>query len=488
MNKIKMMSSAAVLFGVLGLAACGGGGGGGTDVTTDPTTDPTTSSTTTGVITGFGSVFVNGVEYETGGASVSLDGSSGSESGLRVGMVVKVQGTANGAQGTATSIAFADAVEGVVLAASIAADGTGTLDVMGQSVTLDAKTVFESNDPDIATAALIAPGNVVEVSGYASGTGEIYATRVEVKSATLAQYQAEHQEQIEVKGVIANLDPQAETFTLGAASTLTIAYGGAALDLSGQTLRDGLYVEVKSAAGVDPDSGNLVASKVEIEDGGDMGVDGEEGDDVGVKGKVTAVTSAEEFQVNGQTVVITGTTEFENGSAQAIDTGVMLEVEGRLDAAGNLVADQIKFEQEDDVEIQGYVDAVDSANGTVTVLGRTISITASTLIEDDAHHQERVADFMGSLAAGDRVELHAYVNTQTQAMIATKLQREEAGADEPAQLQGPVEDASAAGVLVVAGITVQTEFAAVVGQMVEIEGTYTNGTLVASSVQLAEAD
>ncbi len=70
-----------ISFAALGVAACGGDSGGGTAT-------PVGSSSTVGVLTGFGSVFVNGVEFETSGADISVDGTSASENELEVGMVV----------------------------------------------------------------------------------------------------------------------------------------------------------------------------------------------------------------------------------------------------------------------------------------------------------------------------------------------------------------------------------------------------------------
>ena len=49
--------------------------------------------TSTGTITGFGSVFVNGIEFETGSSSFDVDDNpSSSEDDLAIGMVVTVVG------------------------------------------------------------------------------------------------------------------------------------------------------------------------------------------------------------------------------------------------------------------------------------------------------------------------------------------------------------------------------------------------------------
>src|SRR5689334_21689937 len=45
-----------------------------------------------GGVTGIGSVFVNGIEYDTSNAEIVYDGASGTEDALQVGMVLGVHG------------------------------------------------------------------------------------------------------------------------------------------------------------------------------------------------------------------------------------------------------------------------------------------------------------------------------------------------------------------------------------------------------------
>ena len=101
------------------LAGCGGSSTSAIppSVPTVPT-PPTSSATTTqitGVITGFGSVFINGVEYETDSAEVSTDDNAGaSETDLHVGMVITLNGEVNedGITGNASSIHYDEQLKG----------------------------------------------------------------------------------------------------------------------------------------------------------------------------------------------------------------------------------------------------------------------------------------------------------------------------------------------------------------------------------------
>jgi hypothetical protein len=83
-----------------------------------------------GAITAKGSITVNGVEYSTSGASITVKDSPGADSDLRVGMVVEVRGSADSSSGTgqATQIMYADSLKGPIASIGAAA---GSLVVLG---------------------------------------------------------------------------------------------------------------------------------------------------------------------------------------------------------------------------------------------------------------------------------------------------------------------------------------------------------------------
>ncbi|MFV9616753.1 MAG: DUF5666 domain-containing protein, partial [Gammaproteobacteria bacterium] len=107
--------------------------------------------TSSGSVTGFGSVFVNGVEFETSGTVFDIDDSSGGREGdLAIGMVVTVNGTVNddGVSGTATSISFDDQLQGSITGiTAVAADPDGenrSFTVLDTTVRINAiNTVFD---------------------------------------------------------------------------------------------------------------------------------------------------------------------------------------------------------------------------------------------------------------------------------------------------------------------------------------------------------
>ena len=486
MNKtLRITALSLAIASVTGLTACGGGG----SDSTDSDTATSGNTTTSGVVTGFGSIFVDGVEFETESSSFSLDdGDDGpeNEDGLAVGMVVTVTGTVNadGVTGIAKHVEFDDELEGIVSANTVGTDGTGTMTVMGQTIMVKSTTIFESDIAGISSADLVVAGNIVEVSGFSSADGTVYATRIEVKLATHAG------EEIEVKGIITNLTDS--RFDLGG---LTVDFSSAMFDdnIPAGTLSEGLYVEVKSTAGFV--NASLIASEIELENDNDRGLEGDEGDEAGLNGIVTAIISDSEFEIGGHAVIITNATSFEHGNAGNIITGLSLEVEGELNAAGKLVADEIELGIGDNIEMQGKLEGVNVPPGTVTLFGQTIHVNASTLKIDKQDEAGLVAEhFFGldDLNSGEQVEIDAYLEPGSGKLIAVKLERDDDNGNENS-LDGPLESIQeGAGTLVIAGVTVDVSGlslpAVSVGSLVEVVGNFNSGTAVFTATELGIDD
>ncbi|HZX49299.1 MAG TPA: DUF5666 domain-containing protein [Nitrospirota bacterium] len=356
-------------FILLAVTSCGtssgdndyaGGGIGGTGISV-------------GKITAAGgtSVDVNGVAFDTTNATVTLDGAAGDQNNLKVGMIVKVDGTfhPDRTTGIAVNIDFKDILEGPVASVGSMDTVTNTvaIEVLGQTVIVDSSTYFDnfSDHDGNGTVDLtefmndIVAGNVVEVSGFVDADGIIYASYISLKSMTFEDYGSE----IELKGIITALNEIPGTFIIG---RLTIEFS---LDtdfehMTFDDLRDGLYVEVKGDGGFS--DGVLIASKIELEDDGYHFEDNHE---FKVEGYVTAILLTEgKFNLAGQTVRIIATTQYKDGSIvdiADIKVNMKLEVEGTVDALGVLVADSIKVESGDNgSEDDSEDDSSDSDDGS----------------------------------------------------------------------------------------------------------------------------
>jgi hypothetical protein len=220
------------------LAACGGGSSDQTEVLA------------TGAITGFGSVYVNGVHYETHGASISRDGIPAAQSELKVGQIVHIKGHVDPRNGHAVAnwIRQHNNLEGPITAVDAV---TQTFVVLAHTVKVTADTSF---DDDLASFADLTVGLQVEVNGMPDAGGNLIATRVEKRRAG--------ETTLEVVGKVADLDTATLRFKLG---NLVVDYSGAQLrDFTRTGIANGLFVEVKGNA-LDA-GGALVATVIELHD------------------------------------------------------------------------------------------------------------------------------------------------------------------------------------------------------------------------------
>ncbi|MBN1662066.1 MAG: hypothetical protein JW943_00545 [Deltaproteobacteria bacterium] len=133
-----------------------------------------------GNITALGSIFVNGIEFQTTRATVIISGISRDEKDLHVGMVVKVEGTVNadGNTGNAARVTYDHNVEGPINRIDLE---RSKLDVMGQTVLVDAQTIIAGLG-NISRLADLAADDVVEISGLTDAEGNIAATRITLKT------------------------------------------------------------------------------------------------------------------------------------------------------------------------------------------------------------------------------------------------------------------------------------------------------------------
>jgi mono/diheme cytochrome c family protein len=468
------------------VAGCGGGGGGGDDVpavTPPPTGGSGKTVFVTGAIAGFGSVIVNGVRYDTDSAQVSIEDRPATAQELRVGEVVhlKAEIDASG-MARARTIDQDDLVQGAVQAVDPLA---GTLTIAGQAITVDNETIFDDSIPTRSLSG-IAVGDRIEVHGYAGGSGPARATRIEMAGAG--------ETEIEVTGVVKDLDATARRFTVG---TLRVDYSTATLeDFGSSSLAAGQLVEVKGTSFLA--DGALRATRVEREDEDFAGASGDSSE---VEGLVTRFASASDFDVAGQKVITNGSTVYLNGTAADLKLNVKVEVEGTLDAGGALVALKVAFKRQSTARLAGPVESIDVAGGTFRALGVMVVVSATTLKEDQVSDDH----FFGldDLRVGDWVEVGGYADAAVAGrLIAMRLERDEA--EDEVELRGPASDIGASSLRVL-GVRVEllpgTEYededtsisasqflARAAGQVVEVDGSWNGTALLADEAEIEDAD
>jgi len=378
------------------LAGCGGGGSydGGSNPPTNP--PPTGGITRTGVafaagpITGFGSVIVNGVEYETNSADFSREGQSSSQAEFQVGETVLIKGTISddNTTGVATTVVFEDSVEGP---ATLLDDVNRTFVVLGQTVQILPGTVIDNNCT--GGFAGLASFAQVEVSGAPDSNGVIQATRIECKTAA----EVGPNDLWEVNGVVSNHVAGVMTFEING---FVVNYSAAALDNFPATpggIDNGYPVEAKgnSLNG----SGQLVATRVEYQG---ARLAGDEGDHLEIEGFITSVTAPDRFVVNGVTVLTSTSTTFLGGDFSTLNVNLKVEVEGEYDTDGLLNATKVEIKDSTAVRALGVLDSV--TGNTLQVLGITIN-TDDVKTRFDDQTAAGADPLLPDLAQGDYVEI-----------------------------------------------------------------------------------
>ena len=457
------LSSAALL------TACGGSSSGSGEPS---------AQVTRGTVDGFGSVIVNGIRFNTDATEFDVKEQAGSQNQLRVGQVVTIVGSHNGVSGVASRVAYDVSLEGPVTSVDAAA---GTFVVLGQTVTTNSLTVFED-----LTLATLAVDTRVEVSGFTGADGQLLASFVELDD--------DADEKAELRGEISNLDETAQTFTL---RSQLISYADVSeWDLEGAELANGLLVEVEGTLNVD---GTLVASKVEAEDDDRFERDTE----LKLKGLITSVdATAREFVLNGVTVRWSNRTEFDDGlSAAELAANLLVEVEGRMNADGILVAEEVDAEDRVEISIEAPVTAINldagsNFTGSIEVLGLEIAVDLRTRMRDDDDEDNYNPQFnLSNLTSGDFVELRITGSAET-GFRALRLERDNSDAPDGIKLEAPVTAVNLAGNRITV-LGIEVDITAVIGSVpvllaagtaVEIEGTFSGGVLVATEFEAGDDD
>ena len=342
------------------LVACGGGGdapaGAGT---------PQAQSFASGPITGLGSVIVNGVRFDDSAARVENDedDSVHRSSELKLGMMVEIQAGKiddNAGRASASLIRFGSEIVGPVASkSSDPAPAPQTLRVLDQTIEVKSTTVFEEG---IAGFADIKLDQVLEIHAlFDASTGRYVATRIEAEPGATAN---------RLRGVVKELT--AKTFKIGDAlidfSNVPAADVPANL-ANGQRVR----VRLKTTQVVNG-QWDAISVRTGVRKVDDIG-------DVRLRGKVTAYTSPQRFELQG--IPVDASNASFEPNANAVVLGALVEVRGQA-SNGKIIASRVKVrdERDDDlqrVELHGTVSALSRSAKTFMV--REVKVDYSRVLE-----------------------------------------------------------------------------------------------------------
>jgi len=401
------------------VSACGGDGslGGG-----DTAGIGGSGFISSGTVTGFGSVYVNGVKFETGSAIFEIEDASLSQSDLRVGMVVQVEGTINpdGITGTATGIQYSDDIEGAITSIVENQDATEKrLTVLGKAVIISkTETTFED-----VTYAAIAQNDVIEVSGFIDQNGELRASYIELKSISVNA--------AEIKGFINNLS--GTRFTV---QGINVDASAANISDLPTGLQNNVLVEVKGT--YNDITNTITASEIDAENN-DLSDDA---DEVELEGLITRYVSNSDFDVNGIPIdTLTANAVF-TPAAPVLQEGDKVEVEGTI-LNGVLIAMEVEV-RGGNAEASAIVGStvgsvIDTTNNSfpMVLAGQTITVqlTTATRVEDDAGFADDYISLINDLQFGNFVDVRGF-ESGASIITATEIKRESEVKD--TELQGTV--------------------------------------------------
>lgn len=408
-------TSVLLFIGILMLPGCLGGGGGGGDLASVGGGIGGTG-VSMGSVSGFGSIIINGTRFDTSGASFTVNGASASQSDIQIGQIVRAETDFNAS--TTSQVDYAETVRGPIENINQAAR---TMTVLNQQVIVNDTTSF-FNNLDFAT---LVNGNEVEVSGTRTSTGAIVASYIRLRNGT-SEYR--------IIGQVANLT--ATTFEIvGPAPRLIINYSAANQMGLSAPLAIGQLIEARGMV-VNFNAATETFVVDELRDGLDL--DAAVDDQIEFEGIITSFTSQANFIVNGLMVDGSGASlVFEDGSAATpgdLGVNIEVEVEGSIQASGALQATRIVIQLDSLIRITATVDSVNAAGSTITLLGETFVVTASTRFEDDS--AIALSPFgLANIMPGDYVEVRGSMIGAN--IVATRIEREDA--DTEVELQGFVE-------------------------------------------------
>ena len=377
------------LASALVVAACGGGGGASTTNGATSTTPPSAGLLYAGPIQGFGSVIVNGMRFSSVGANVvDDDGANVNLRDLKLGMTVRVSGTADDTTsvGSATKLELVHGISGTVTAIDTI---TKTITLLNQTIKTDTSTVFQG----VTNLAALKVGQTVEIYGAQQADGSTLATLVEVKAISA----------MSLFGVVTNLS--SNSFQVG---SLTINYTSNAVT---GTLANGLRVKVKAAPGAL--NGNvLTASGVQVLGAGfALGAAPSVGAVLKIKGVASAAPVNGIITLSGTPVDVSKAT-LDGGSS--IAAGNFLEIKGTWDGT-TLQATKVEFEGAREVRIGGRNElygSVASITGSIAVVnGVSVDLSSAVFTHGSASqvvtgsYLEIQGDVVGNILIAKKVEL-----------------------------------------------------------------------------------
>lgn len=284
-----------------------------------------------GTITGFGSIWVNGLEVEYDAKTrVVTTATATNTNELAIGQVVVIEAQGGNTLLQANKISVVNAVAGPISESEMDA-GSGKLTVLGQTVTVTAKTLTHDRQGSLDPIQL-KRGEHVKVSGLRKANGDIVASRIE-RTAPIAESS--------LVGPITGID-----------GNMIYVY---AMQVSVATV-NGLSVGQEISAIGQLDGGILTAREITLSPSAELYGRTEH---VNLQGYAGAGTATGQIKVGNVEVVVSDPSLI----AKALASDEPVQISGHFANDHRLVADRIEFSRDRPDRVQ-YDNVGDRDNGS----------------------------------------------------------------------------------------------------------------------------
>lgn len=388
---------------------------GGDHAGIEGTGDRVTLASAYGTVSGFGSVYVNGVHFETATAEVEIAGEPADEADLAVGMVVEIIGgiKSDGKTAIADTIRAERVLRGVIESVDSIGSGRKKLRVLGQAVYVNEEATFVGTTFDE-----LAPDLGINVSGFVTDHGLITATYIARQDIDISG------DVLEVEGYIDAVDEAVGTLNM---KNLTVQIVGAQF-VRGDAIDLAMGKRVRIVGTLAEDGQILSAMRIEF-----VSKTIENGRSASLEGVVRNLIAGERFTLQGVQVDMRNA-RIEKGTASDITTGVQVTAFGPL-VDGVLQAERIRIKPLNTQRFRGAVTDIDMENQTFILLDTLFQVTGFTQFRDESRSMERYFNF-DSLRSGEELEIFA-VNI-ADVWEVTRISRRDQEMGPPNTLRGSV--------------------------------------------------
>lgn len=317
-----------------------------------------------GPITQFGSIYVNGIKYETDDAELEFVNSSGKPN-LSIGMMVQVhadwQQHENGIF-HAQKVIFDHQIEGPIESVTRQGDQV-LLDVLGTTVIVDSDTAT-----DLTESSTYSSGSVVKVSGLVNENGEIVATYMALISEAYVPDQ-----QVELEGLITHIS----------AADKMIKVNGFDVDVSSTKWKNGDFDGIKIGSKVEvigqynADGHKLTATRVRVKNN-DLSL--QKGNKLTLDTIIAQYESIESFELNGYQSDASKA-EISNGVVEDLGNGTRVKVSGHINQWGIFEIQTLRIKPPANFSAKVQVDSINYETGAVGFFNLSASVQSDTLYQ-----------------------------------------------------------------------------------------------------------